>query len=254
MRPFMNSFGTGVSVNQESKKVGLAELLEDIELGNIRTLVTLESDLTELMPDNEATVEALKKLNNLIVISSRNSPVTELANVVIATEPVYSKAGTFLNTEGKLLENSGTGKAGVDALSLLNAGIGGKAFTYDEMNYLVLKAIETQNEKTAVVTECTASDDGVSSPEIPEGKYELKYLYNPFMWFDQKDDNDFVLLNRNTVRKLGLKKGGYVNLKSDNGELKMKFRVEALPDGLVLTAKKLPVAKGTSTIISMEGC
>jgi anaerobic selenocysteine-containing dehydrogenase len=84
--------------------------------------------------------------------------------------------------------------------------------------------------------------------------YELKYLYNPFMWFDQKDDNDFVLLNRNTVRKLGLKKGGYVNLKSDRGELKMKFRVEALPDGLVLTAKKLPVATGASTIISMEGC
>jgi hypothetical protein len=122
------------------------------------------------------------------------------------------------------------------------------------MNYLVLKAIETQNEKTAVVTECTASDDGVSSPEIPEGMYELKYLYNPFMWFDQQDDNDFVLLNRNTVRKLGLKKGGYVNLKGERGELKMKFRVEALPDGLVLTAKKLPVATGTSTIISMEGC
>lgn len=254
MRPFVNSFGTGLSGDQESKKVGLAGLVEDIELGNIRTLVTLESDLVELMADNEAAVEALKKLNNLIVISSRSSPVTELASVVIATEPIYSKAGTFLNTEGKLLENSGTGKAGVDALSLLNAGIGGKAFNYDEMNYLVLKAIETQNEKPAVVTECTASDDGVSSPEIPEGMYELKYLYNPFMWFDQQDDNDFVLLNRNTVRKLGLKKGGYVNLKGERGELKMKFRVEALPDGLVLTAKKLPVATGTSTIVSMEGC
>lgn len=254
MRPFMNSFGTGVSVNQESKKVGLAELLEDIELGNIRTLVTLESDLAELMPDNEATVEALKKLNNLIVISSRSSPITELASVVIATEPIYSKAGTFLNTEGKLQENSGTGKVGVDALSLLNAGIGGKAFTYDEMNYLVLKAIEAQNENPVVVTECAASDANVSLPEIPEGMYELKYLYNPFMWFDQKDGNDFVLLNRNSVRKLGLKKGGYVNLKSDRGELKMRFRVEALPDGFVLTAKKLPVATGTSTNISMEGC
>jgi hypothetical protein len=136
---------------------------------------------------------------------------------------------------------------------LLNAGIGGKAFTYDEMNYLVLKAIEAQKENPTVVTECAVSDV-ISSPEVPEGMYELKYLYNPFMWFDQKDDNDFVLLNRNTVRKLGLKKGGYVNLKSDRGELKMKFRVEALPDGLVLTAKKLPVATGASTIISMEGC
>jgi hypothetical protein len=253
MRPFMNSFGTGLSGNHDNKKFGLAELLEDIELGNIRTLVTLESDLTELMPDNEAAIEALKKLNNLIVISSRSSPVTELASVVIATDPIYSKAGTFLNTEGKLLDNSGAGKAGVDALSLLNAGIGGKAFTYDEMNYLVLKAIEAQKENPTVVTECAVSDV-ISSPEVPEGMYELKYLYNPFMWFDQKDDNDFVLLNRNTVRKLGLKKGGYVNLKSDRGELKMKFRVEALPDGLVLTAKKLPVATGASTIISMEGC
>jgi predicted molibdopterin-dependent oxidoreductase YjgC len=254
MRSFMNSFGTGLSVNQENKMFGLAELVEDIELGNIRTLVVLDSDPIELMPDNEAAIEALKKLDNLIVISSRSSPVTELANVVIATEPVYSKAGTFLNTEGKLQENSGTGKAGVDALSLLNAGIGGKAFTYDEMNYLVLKAIEAQKENRSVAAECAASDNGIYSPKVPKGKYELKYLYNPFMWFDQKDDNDFVLLNRNTVRKLGLRKGGYVNLKSDRGELKMRFRVEALPDGLVLTAKKLPVATGTSTIISMERC
>ncbi|SFM55926.1 molybdopterin-dependent oxidoreductase [Methanolobus profundi] len=251
MKPFMNSNGAALLANKDGNMMGLAELMEDIELGNIRTLVTLDSDPVELMPDAEAAIEALKNLDKLIVIGSVNGPAAEMADVVIATDPVYSKAGTFLNVEDSLQENSGTGKAGVDALSLLNAGIGGKTFTHDEMNYLVMKTIGSRETGTA---QCKGSEIELSLVEIPEDMYELRYLYNPFMWSDREDDNDFVLLNRNTVKKLGLKKGGCVNLKGEMGELKMRFRVEAIPDGLVLTAKKLPIAKGVSTAISMEVC
>ncbi|WP_340817934.1 molybdopterin-dependent oxidoreductase [Methanolobus sp. WCC4] len=254
MKPFMNSNGAALLANKDGSRIGLAELMEDIELGNIRTLVTLDSDPVELMPDAEAAIEALKKLDKLIVISSVKGPATGMADVVIATDPVYSKAGTFLNVEDSLQKNSGTGKAGVDALSLLNAGIGGKTFTHDEMNYLVMKTIEASKDGPSGKMQCSGTDIAVSSTDIPEDMYELRYLYNPFMWSDREDDNDFVLLNRNTVKKLGLKKGGCVNLKGEKGELKMRFRVESIPDGLVLTAKKLSIAKGVSTAISMEVC
>jgi hypothetical protein len=89
---------------------------------------------------------------------------------------------------------------------------------------------------------------------VPEGMYELKYLYNPFMWFDQKDDNDFVTLNRNTMKKLGLKKGGMVTLSNKNGAVKIGYRIEDLPDDVVLATKKLPIVTGAVTTIQMEGC
>jgi anaerobic selenocysteine-containing dehydrogenase len=74
------------------------------------------------------------------------------------------------------------------------------------------------------------------------------------MWFDQSDDNDFVLIDRKLVKTLGLKKGGMVVLGSEKGKMKMRYRVENIPGGMVMTAKKIPVATGMNTIISLEGC
>ena len=85
-----------------------------------------------------------------------------------------------------------------------------------------------------------------------EKKGNLIYLYNPFMWFDEPDDNDFVMVNMNTVNKLGLGKGAMIALTSDAGTVNMRYRVEDMPDGLILTAKKLPVATEWTTIVSTE--
>ncbi|MBC2724309.1 MAG: hypothetical protein HGJ97_16860 [Desulfosporosinus sp.] len=77
-------------------------------------------------------------------------------------------------------------------------------------------------------------------------------MYNPLMWFDQLDDNDFVMVNINTVNKLGLAKGAMIALTSDAGTMNIRYRLKDMPDGLILTAKKLPVATGWTTIVSTE--
>jgi len=56
----------------------------------------------------------------------------------------------------------------------------------------------------------------------------------------------------NMVNKLGLGKGGMIALTSDAGTMNIRYRVEDMPDGLILTAKKLPVATGWTTIVSTE--
>ncbi|MCD4766664.1 MAG: hypothetical protein K8R34_09165 [Methanosarcinales archaeon] len=85
-----------------------------------------------------------------------------------------------------------------------------------------------------------------------EEKGNLIYLYNPFMWFDEHDDNDFVMINMNMVNKLGLGKGGMIALTSDAGTMNIRYRVDDMPDGLILAAKKLPVATGWTTVVSTE--
>jgi NADH dehydrogenase/NADH:ubiquinone oxidoreductase subunit G len=250
MKPFINSAGVSHLGKSKVKKMNLSQIMENIELGNIKTLVTLDSDPVELMPNTGAAIETLKKLDNLIVISSRNSPVTRLADVVISTEPVYKKSGTFQNIEGRLQENSGTGMKGIDAMSLLNKELGGSKFDYQQLHQQVMESITGTGKKPEY--EIMEVED--TAQIVPEGMYELKYLYNPFMWFDQKDDNDFVTLNRNTMKKLGLKKGGMVTLSNKNGAVKIGYRIEDLPDDVVLATKKLPIVTGAVTTIQMEGC
>ncbi|WP_406662063.1 molybdopterin-dependent oxidoreductase [Methanolobus sp. ZRKC3] len=250
MKPFINSAGSNRLGKAKVRKMSLSQIMEGIELGNIKTLVTLDSDPVELIPDTGAAIKTLKKLDNLIVISSRNSPVTKLADVIISTEPVYRKAGTFLSVEGMLQENSGTGVEGIDAMSLLNDKLGGDKFDYVQLHDQVIESIKDTGSKP----EYSMIEVENVAHIVPEGMYELKYLYNPFMWFNQTDDNDFVLLNRNTVKKLGLKKGGMVTLSNENGTINMRYRVEEMPDSVVLSAKKLPIATGVVSTISMEGC
>ncbi|MCD4766660.1 MAG: hypothetical protein K8R34_09145, partial [Methanosarcinales archaeon] len=216
--------------------------------GSIKTLVTLDSDPIELMPDSDAAAETLKKLDNLIVISSRDSPVNKMANIVIATEPLCAKAGSFMNVEGLLLNNSGESTTGIDAMSTLCQNLGGEAMDYQDLHNNVLESIVQKYTKPNYKElACEVLDIGPV-----EEKGNLIYLYNPFMWFDQSDDNDFVMVNMNMVNKLGLSKGGMIALTSDAGTVNMRYRVEDMPDGLILTAKKLPVATGWTTIVSTE--
>ena len=85
-----------------------------------------------------------------------------------------------------------------------------------------------------------------------EKKGNLIYLYNPFMWFNQPNDNDFLMVNMNTVNELGLCKGAMIALTLDTGTVNIHYRVEDMPDGLILIAKELPLATGWTTIVSME--
>jgi len=140
------------------------------------------------MPDSDAAAETLKKLDNLIVITSRDGPVNKMANIVIATEPLYAKAGSFMNVEGLLLNNSGESTVGIDALSTLSQNLGGEAMDYQNLHNNVLESIVRKYTKPKYKElTCEVLDIGPV-----EEKGNLIYLFNPFMWFDQPDDNDFV--------------------------------------------------------------
>jgi hypothetical protein len=253
MKPFVNSEGANRLSRDKAGMMGISHIMDEIEKGDIKTLFLLDSDPLELMPDTDRTADALNKLDNLIVISSRNSPVNAIADVVIATEPLYRKSGTFINAEGKLQENSGQDVAGIDAMSVLSKELGAEGFEYRQLHgYLHERMIET------LANENRKPEYGIMECETAHvhhnGAFTLKYLFNPFMWANQPDDNDFVLLNMNMVRSLKLRKGGMVRLDSEKGNMKMRYRVERMPDGMILTARKLPIATGTNTTVKAEGC
>lgn len=254
MKPFVNSEGADRLTEDRAGMMGISQIMEGIEEGDIRTLVLLDSDPIELMPDTDRTVGVLKKLENLIVISSRDSPVNAIADVVISTEPLYRKKGTFINAEGKLQENSGQGVAGIDAMSMLSRELGADGFDYRQMHgHLHERMIETLTSENRKPEYCRMECG--TAPAQQNGACTLEYMYNPFMWFSQPDDNDFVLLDMDMVKSLRLKKGGMVRLDSDKGSISMRYRLEKLPEGTtILTGRKLPIATGTVTKIKAEGC
>ncbi|WP_321419288.1 molybdopterin-dependent oxidoreductase [uncultured Methanomethylovorans sp.] len=249
MKPFVNSEGVNRLSQVKTDAQGLSQLMDEVKKGNIKTLVLLDSDPIELMPDADETIESLKKLDNLIVISSRKSAVNEIADVVISTEPLYRKAGTFVNSEGRLQENSGTGITGINAMSSLNKELGFGEFEYGHLHEQVMAVLTNERQKSGY-----SKIEDLATAKQCTGGYVLKYFYNPFMWFNQLDDNDFVLINLNMVRSLKLKKGGQISLTSEKSNIKMRYRVEGMPDGLILTARKLPIAIAGTTSVKVEGC
>jgi predicted molibdopterin-dependent oxidoreductase YjgC len=248
MKPFVNAAGVDLLCKGTGQK-GLKEIMDGINDGSIKTLVTLDSDPVELMPNSDEAAETLKKLDNLIVIASRDGAVNKIANVVIATEPQYAKEGSFMNVEGQVLKNSGTGTAGIDALSSLNSNFGGETMDSASLHNKVLEGIiqKITKPKYKELT-CEVMDIGPKEGE----KGNLVFLYNPFMWFDQKDDNDFVMVNLKMAKRLALRKGGMINLTSEGGSVSVRYKVEDMPDGLILTAKKIPAVTEWVATVSTE--
>lgn len=248
MKPFVDSTGAQLLSKGTGQK-GLQEIMDGINEGSIKTLVTLNSDPLELMSNSTDAAGTLEKLDNLIVITSRYSPVNNMANVVIGTEPLYAKAGSFMNVEGQMVKNSGEGTEGIDAMSTLSQNLGGSAFDFPALHNEVLESIVQEYTKPKYKElECKLMETAAAG----DGKGNLVYVYNPFMWFDQPDDNDFVMVNMNMVRKLGLRKGGMIALTSDAGTLNIRYTVRDVPDGLILAMKKLPVATGSTTEVAAE--
>lgn len=249
MKPFVNSTGVHL-LSRGTAQQGLKEIMDGINKGSIKTLVTLNSDPLELMPDSIEAARTLQKLDNLIVITSRNGPVNRLANIVIGTEPLYSKAGSFMNVEGQLLNNSGSSTTGIDAMSLLNQKLGGENLDCQTLHTAVLENIVQEHTAPKYrKLECSIMD-----ASLQEKKGNLITVSNPFIWFDQADDNDFVIVNMNTVKRLGLRKNGMMALSSNGCTVKMRFSTGEVQDGMILTYKKLPVATDLITAVAAEGC
>lgn len=251
MKPFINATGI-LKISDVPKNDGIDEILNAINNGDIKTLALLDTDIVEIMPHTDKVIETLKKLENLIVITSRESPINSIATVVLATESVYAKAGRFMNIEGEVISNSGDGTKGIDALSEVYKNIKGKEFNYDSLKVEVDEILATKDEldEACAVIEC--EDLGFLRKQVEQPV--LVSMYNPFMWFDEPDDNDFVMINRKMVQDLGLIKGGTISLKPEFGDaIKMQFRIDEVPDNVIISNKKLSIAVGNETVITTEG-
>lgn len=248
MKPFVDS--TGVHLfGKTAGQMGLQEIMDGINEGSIKTLVTLNSDLLELMPNTGEAAKTLEKLDDLVVITSRDSPVNEMANIVIATEPLYAKAGSFMNVEGQVLNNSGESTVGIDAMSTLSQNLGGEASDFQAIHNKMMESV-VQKYTAPKYSELECKVMETAAPGEDGGN--LISVYNPFMWCDQTDDNDFVIVNMTMVDKLSLQKGGMISLTSDAGSVNMRYTVRDIPDGLILTMKKLPVVTGNTTEVKAE--
>lgn len=250
MKPFVNAVGCDLASKKTEQK-SLAQIIDEINAGSIKTLVCLDSDLIEIMPDETAVREALEKLDNLVVITSRKSAITDVAKIVIATEPFYRKAGTVVNAEGRVIAGSGTETNGIDAIGSM---IGQPVDLFSELNAAVLAAIGIDKVDERVVPEYEKSDYALMdvSPTADAIETALVYAYNPFLWNGMADDNDFVEMNLDMVLANSLLKGIPVKLTTERGETGIGFRVSDVVNGVVLSNVKLPVTTDTVTSVTVS--
>ncbi|VVB85212.1 Uncharacterised protein [uncultured archaeon] len=242
LKPFANSTGAYL-LSKDAKQKSLAQLVEDINKGTIKTLFCLESDPSELIP-----AETLGKLTNLIIQTGQ--AVTAKANVVIAHEPLYRKKGTLVNNEGRAQALGGTGTGGLDALGI----IAGTKFEFNSLHESVKKAlgISAVDEFTIPGYDRPAYGAIQASSKPAEAKTALVSVYNPFMWYGLPDDNDFVEVNLNMVKALKLLKGGYIKIKSNGSSLEKRFKVSPVQDNVLLAGRKFGVEKGISTPVEVS--
>ncbi|MGB8218440.1 MAG: hypothetical protein WCE94_14180 [Candidatus Methanoperedens sp.] len=242
MKPFANSTGAYL-LSKDAKQKSLAQLVEDINKGTIKTLFCLESDPSELIPK-----DVLGKLTNLIIQTGQASAAK--ANVVIAHEPLYKKKGTLINNEGRAQALGGAGTSGLDALGI----IAGAKFDFNALHESVKKSIGIASvDEFAIPKYDRPAYGAIQAQAKPmDAKPALINVYNPFMWFNLADDNDFVEVNLNMVRALKLLKGGYIKIKSNGSSLEKKFRVAPVQDNVLLTGRKFGIEKGIITPVEIS--
>jgi hypothetical protein len=242
LKPFVNSTGAYL-LYKDAKQKSLAQLVEDINKGTIKTLFCLESDPSALIPS-----ETLSKLTNLIVQTGQ--AVSANANVVIAHEPLYKKRGTLINNEGRAQALGGAGTSGLDALGI----IAGAKFDFNVLHESVKKSIGIASVDEFTIPKYDRPAYGAiqAAAKPAEAKTALVSVYNPFMWFNLGDDNDFVELNLNVVRALKLLKGGTLKIKSNGSAIEKKFKVAPVQDNILLAGRKFGIEKGILTPVEIS--
>ncbi|SNQ58943.1 molybdopterin-binding domain-containing protein [Candidatus Methanoperedens nitratireducens] len=242
LKPFVNSTGAYL-LSKDAKQKSLAQLVEDINKGTVKTLFCLESDPAGLIPQ-----ETLGKLTNLIVQTGQAGAAK--ANVVIAHEPLYRKKGTLINNEGRATALGGAGTNGLETLGI----VAGTKFEFDPLHESVKKmlGISAIDEFTIPKYERPSYGAVPASAKPIEAKNALVSVYNPFMWYGLADDNDFVELNLGVVRALKLLKGGNIRIKSNGSSVEKKFKVSPVQDNILLTGKRIGIEKGTLTPVEVS--
>lgn len=248
LKPFANVSGMMLlmSPDELSAQKSPGQLISEIEEGNIKGLVVHEVDLLEALPQSERVRAALEKLELLVYVSSRKSPMCEIAHVVISPEQFWQKRGIVVNNEGRLLELGGEGTEGLTALSKLAVACGGSELSFDDAHASVLAASGTEQvDEYSVPSYERGEYPEVEVPAATNAERALVLAYTPFTWRDGEDA--YVVLGRKMVSEAHLQRGGLAIVRNESGEGRYPFRLEHVADGVVLTFGKLPLAASSIT-------
>jgi NADH-quinone oxidoreductase subunit G len=94
-----NAFAAGLVQNQPT---AVDQVLDGIQEGRIRMLVTVEADLWHAYPNRQRLVAALDRLEHLVVLDHSATPLMERADAFIPTQSLYECGGRWINNEGRL--------------------------------------------------------------------------------------------------------------------------------------------------------
>jgi NADH-quinone oxidoreductase subunit G len=96
--PGANAFGAGLLCDDQAS---LADIIEAIEDGAVKSLILVESDLFFHFADRRRLERALDALELLIVLDYLNSDSAQKAHIFMPSSTLYEADGIFVNQEGR---------------------------------------------------------------------------------------------------------------------------------------------------------
>ena len=97
-----NAFTAGLMMKTASS---MDRVLDEIEAGNVKTMVVVENDLWNEYGDRRRLVSGLERLELLVVCDHMASPLTERADLFLPTQNIYECGGRWINQEGRLQDS-----------------------------------------------------------------------------------------------------------------------------------------------------
>ena len=108
--PGANAFGAGLL---SSGSLSFSDVVEGIEAGRVRALLSVEADPFRSFPDRDRLEKALASLALLVVLDYLPSGLTGLAGIFFPTLTHFETPSRFINQEGRLALVPAVHRAGI---------------------------------------------------------------------------------------------------------------------------------------------
>lgn len=263
--PSANSFAVGLMRKSQSPE----KILNGIRSGQIKGLVALESDILSDDVLGTEWSEALKSCELVVALDSLETPLTQLAHIVIPVLPHYLATGTLLNYEGRAQRFEGLSLPSpvsqtapevlLDALETL-----GCADAIAQAQYSDLMYVDAQLNQA--LESLTAGSDGVLV-RVPSAAFAAEEakpmlvqefapgieIWNRVSFYGSEPLSMYappvlelageptVEVHPTTASKLGWLEGQRVPLRPHAAEVRVIFNAEVAPDTISVTRFVQPV-------------
>jgi NADH-quinone oxidoreductase subunit G len=99
LMPGPNAFGAGLLSSRDGS---LQDLIESIEKGTVKALILVEADPFFSFPDRERLVQAIARLELLLVIDYLPSEAIRLSHIFLPSRTLFETETCFVNQEGRV--------------------------------------------------------------------------------------------------------------------------------------------------------